>query len=128
MLVVCWFFLKSIFLKNSFRNTNQSVKQFGPRSGLTYCQAWYASKLFVKVISRWHQWAKAEVLHIEGYVHVCCHGCRGLRRMDLKWENLTLCMLGNLHVFCCLLIFLEINFFKNFFQEHQQSVKQFGSR
>ena len=38
-------------------------------------------------------------------------------------------MLGNFSFFCCrLLTFFKINFFEKFFQEHYQSVKQFGSR
>ena len=42
---------------------------------------------------------------------------------------LTLCMLGNFSCFCCrLLTFFKTNVFKRFFQEHYQSVKQFGSR
>ena len=37
--------------------------------------------------------------------------------------------LGNFACFCCrLLTFFKINLFKKFFQEHYQSVKQFGSR
>ena len=40
-----------------------------------------------------------------------------------------LCMLGNFPCFCCrLLTFYKINFFKKFFQEHYQNVKQFVSR
>ena len=31
-------------------------------------------------------------------------------------------------LFCSLLVFFNINFFKKFFQEYHQSVKQFGSR
>ena len=42
---------------------------------------------------------------------------------------LNCCMLGNFSFFCCrLLNFFKINFFKKFFQEHHQSVNQFGSR
>ena len=42
---------------------------------------------------------------------------------------LIFCMLGNCSCFCCrLLTFFKMNFFKKFFQEHYQSVKQFGSR
>ena len=38
-------------------------------------------------------------------------------------------MLGNFSCFCCrLLTFFKINFFQKFFQEHCQSVKQFGPR
>ena len=44
-------------------------------------------------------------------------------------KTLYPCMLGNLSCFCCrLLTFFQINFFKIFFQEHYQSVKQFGYR
>ena len=40
-----------------------------------------------------------------------------------------LCMLGNFSCFCCrLLTFYKINFFKKFFQELYQNVKQFVSR
>ena len=35
---LCFFPAKSTFWKNSFRNTIKSVKQFGSRSGLTFCQ------------------------------------------------------------------------------------------
>ena len=51
-------FYKIIFFsKNSFRNTiTHSVKQFGSRSGLTFCRAWSWSKLIAKVIWR-RQWA-----------------------------------------------------------------------
>ena len=47
----------------------------------------------------------------------------------LCWMSLALCMLGNISCFCChLLTYFKINFFsKYFFQEHYQSVKQFGS-
>ena len=42
---------------------------------------------------------------------------------------LIFCMLGNYSCFCCrLLTFFKMNFFKKIFQEHYQSVKQFGSR
>ena len=44
-------------------------------------------------------------------------------------HSLILCVLGNFLGFCCrLLTFFIINFFEKFFQEHYQSVKQFGSR
>ena len=45
-----FFFFKLTFSKKSFRNTI-SVRQFGSRSGLTFCQAWSGSKLFTKVIN-----------------------------------------------------------------------------
>ena len=39
---------------------------------------------------------------------------------------ITLCKLGNFTCFCCcLLTFFKINFFKKFFLEHYQIVKQF---
>ena len=41
----------------------------------------------------------------------------------------TLCMLSNFSCLCChLLTFFKINFFKQIFQEHYQSVKHFESR
>ena len=51
--VICGFFSKINFFKKIFQEYHQSVKQFGFRSGPTFCQAWSGSKLFVKVISRW---------------------------------------------------------------------------
>ena len=45
-------FFQNVF-KNYFRNTF-SVKQFGSRSGLIFCQALSWSKLFANVISRRH--------------------------------------------------------------------------
>ena len=43
---------KSTLSNNSFKNTVKSVKQFGSRSGPTFCRSWLASTLFAKVISR----------------------------------------------------------------------------
>ena len=48
--VVCDFFFLLNFFKKSFRITI-SVKQFGSRSGPTFCRAWSGSKLFAKIIS-----------------------------------------------------------------------------
>ena len=48
---VCLFF-KLTFSKKIFQEYHQSVKQFGSRSGPTFCRAWYGSKLFAKVIRR----------------------------------------------------------------------------
>ena len=47
----CFFFSKKIFSKILSRVPSVS-NQFGPRSGLTKCQAWSWSKLFAKGISR----------------------------------------------------------------------------
>ena len=44
-------FLKINFIEKVFPECHLSVKQFGSRSGLTFCQAWYGLKLFVKVIA-----------------------------------------------------------------------------
>ena len=52
--VICSFF-KTIFSKKIFPEYHQSVKQFGSRSGPTFCQAWSGSKLFAKVISKWQK-------------------------------------------------------------------------
>ena len=49
--VICGFFLIN-FLKNIFQEYHQSVKQFGSRSGPTFCQASSGFKWFAKVISR----------------------------------------------------------------------------
>ena len=40
------------FFEIFFQEYHQSVKQFGSRSGPTFCRAWSGSKLFAKVISR----------------------------------------------------------------------------
>ena len=45
------------------------------------------------------------------------------------FRSLIFCMLCNFSCSCCrLLTLFKINFFKKFFHEHYQSVKQFGSR
>ena len=49
------FYLKLTFSKNIFQEYHQSVKQFGSRSGLTFCRVWSGSILFAKVISRWQK-------------------------------------------------------------------------
>ena len=51
---------------------------------------------------------------------IYCQACKQFANSFVCWVIF--------HVFCCLLIFLKINFFKNFFQEYHQSIKQFGSR
>ena len=57
--VVCWFFYYKIkFFKKFFQEFDQSVKQFGSRSGPTFCRAWSGSYLFAKVISRQHRGVK----------------------------------------------------------------------
>ena len=50
----CWFFSKSIFFEKLFQEYHQSVKQFGSTSSPTVCRAWFGSKLFAKVISKWN--------------------------------------------------------------------------
>ena len=50
--VVCCLFSELTFLKKIFREYHQSIKQFGSRSGPTFCQAGSGFKLFAKVISR----------------------------------------------------------------------------
>ena len=39
------------FFEKFIQECHQRVKQFGSRSGLTFCQAWSGSKLFAKVLS-----------------------------------------------------------------------------
>ena len=63
-LFLCCFFFKINFFEKLFQEHNQSVKQFGSRSGLTFCQAWSASKLFAKVISRRHKISRPRVIAI----------------------------------------------------------------
>ena len=55
--VVCRFFFKLtfFFFKKIFQQYHQSVKQFGSRSGQTFCRAWSGSKLFANVFSRWQK-------------------------------------------------------------------------
>ena len=43
------FFFKINYFKKFFQEYHQSVKQFGSRSGPTFCLAWSGSKLFTKV-------------------------------------------------------------------------------
>ena len=47
-------FLVVAFSKMIFREYQLNAKQFGSRSCPTFCWAWSGSKLFAKVISRWH--------------------------------------------------------------------------
>ena len=54
LFVICWFFSKSTFFEKFFQKYQQSVKQFGSRSGPTFCRVWSGSKLSAKVISRRH--------------------------------------------------------------------------
>ena len=63
------YFFKITFLKNSFRNTIR-VKQFGSRSGLTFCQG---SKLFTKVISRRRQQTKNLFISMIFFFFFCNH-------------------------------------------------------
>ena len=46
------FFFKINFFKTLFQEHYQSVKQFGSRSGPTFCRSWSGSKPFAKDISR----------------------------------------------------------------------------
>ena len=43
---------KIYFFKKFFQEHYQSVKQFGSKSGLTFCWSWSWSRLFAKAISR----------------------------------------------------------------------------
>ena len=47
-------FFKIKFFKKLFQEHYQCVKQFGSKSGPTYCQSCSGSKLFAKVIGRGH--------------------------------------------------------------------------
>ena len=47
-------FFKITFFKKLFQQYHQSVKQFGSRSGPTFCRTWTGTKLFAKIISRRH--------------------------------------------------------------------------
>ena len=99
-------FFQINFLKNLLSKHTQCVKQFGSRSVLTFCWFWSGSKVFAKVISRWQKLPLA-------------------RKM---WGGNNKCLLGNFPYFYCLLTFFKINFLKNFFPQHNQFVKRFGSR
>ena len=46
---------KSNIFKKFFLEYYQSVKQFGSRSGLTFCRSWFGPKLSAKVISIRHK-------------------------------------------------------------------------
>ena len=43
---------KASIYKVFFQEYYQSLKQFGSRSNLTCCKAWYETKLFEKIISK----------------------------------------------------------------------------
>ena len=63
-------FLKlNLNFQKFFHKHYQSVKQFGSRSGRTFCQPWSGSKLFAKVISRRQklQLAKKELRAVRTY-------------------------------------------------------------
>ena len=47
-------FFKINFFEKFIQKYDQSVKQFGSRSGPTFCRTWSGFKLFAKVISRLH--------------------------------------------------------------------------
>ena len=53
-----YFYSNPTFSKKLFQDY-LSVKPFGSRSSLRFCQTWSWLKLFAKVISRWHQKAKS---------------------------------------------------------------------
>ena len=48
------FFFKITIFTKFFQEYYQSVKQFGSRSGPTFCRGWSGSKLFAKVVCRRH--------------------------------------------------------------------------
>ena len=48
-------FFKINFFQKFIQEYDQSVKQFGQRSGLKFCRAWSWSKLFEKFICRPHK-------------------------------------------------------------------------
>ena len=45
-------FFQNDHFKTIFQGHDQSIKQFGSRSGPTLCRVWSGSKLFAKIISR----------------------------------------------------------------------------
>ena len=49
--VLSWLFFKINLFKKLFQEHYQGVKQFGSRSGPTFCRSWSGFKLFAKVIS-----------------------------------------------------------------------------
>ena len=66
-------FFKFNFFEKFFQEYYQSVKQFGSRSDPTFCRAWSGSKLFAKVISRWH--LKGKEFKIGCHMHAGLNHC-----------------------------------------------------
>ena len=64
------FFQKHLFFEKLFQEYCQSIKQFGSRSGPTFCRLWSKSKLFAKFISRRHWLAKSEYTSFSIGIHV----------------------------------------------------------
>ena len=65
-------FFKVCLFEKFFNEHYQSVKQFGSRSGLTFCRAWSGSKLFAKIFSR-RRYKSLSILYwwaITSY-HIC---------------------------------------------------------
>ena len=103
--------------------------------------SWSASSRWA-VSDVWPIWASSLVRSLKLLVHGCLQLIQAALILDIVSKYLyttavlidwipivyLICMLGNFVCFCCrLLIFFRINFFKQFFQEYHQSVKQLGS-
>ena len=70
-MVVCWFFSKLTFSKNSFRNTTRASNGLDPDQD---CRSWSGAKLFTKVISirkklslAWEELTSSPVLSVSNW-------------------------------------------------------------
>ena len=85
-----WFFFLINFFqkkkkKKCFQEYHQSVKQFGARSGPTFCWAWSGSKLFAKVMSRWQKspLVGKELIFVSHVPRVCRYYLEGSQGQDI---------------------------------------------
>ena len=77
-----------MFSKKFFQEHDQSVKQFGSRSGLTWCQAWSGSTLFSKIISRRHKQMLSYVIRPQS---CCCHNIHEQQRHGPACTSIHAC-------------------------------------
>ena len=116
-----FFFSNKLFAKNSFSNCQhyQSVKQFGSRSGPTFCWAWSGSKLFAKVISRQQ---KSQLLTRNELSELKLPSIKLVpfcNKISFSKRSCLDAVLNSFHAFAvvCRLFFLKLAFCKKFFQQ-----------
>ena len=120
-------FFQNWRLKKIFQEHNQSIKHFGSRSGQTFCWSRFWYKRFAKVISR-RQKLELSKESNASCVKIIDHSDWSGLFLRISRQSVPYDAGKSSILFCRLLIFFKINIFKKFFQEYQQSVKQFGPR